>query len=231
MSRLGLLALVAAIVTAGASAHAATFVSSAVDTGIFGSMPAAQSSSNLAAYSYGNGQGYDGFMKFDILNLPSGATLTGATLTLYSKGSQYGAPRSSPSVAVYAVEDDGWAGQLGSPILGNQISNAQTLVGGPYADHTPVIWSLNVNELSGLHSSSDRYLSLAIHNLNQLYSFAYFYKSDAGQSAPMLTLEYTSSPISAVPEPAAWATMIIGFGGAGTAIRRSRRRLTRAPTL
>jgi hypothetical protein len=30
-----------------------------------------------------------------------------------------------------------------------------------------------------------------------------------------------------VPEPATWAMMLLGFGAAGTAIRRSRRKETR----
>lgn len=36
-------------------------------------------------------------------------------------------------------------------------------------------------------------------------------------------LRYALAPISAVPEPGAWALMIVGFGAAGTAIRMRRR--------
>ena len=39
------------------------------------------------------------------------------------------------------------------------------------------------------------------------------------------TLYTTGSP-PGVPEPATWAMMLLGFGAAGTALRRSRRRTT-----
>ena len=35
---------------------------------------------------------------------------------------------------------------------------------------------------------------------------------------------YTTGTPPAVPEPATWAMMLVGFGAAGTALRRSRRR-------
>lgn len=40
-----------------------------------------------------------------------------------------------------------------------------------------------------------------------------------------VTFEYTSAVVAAVPEPASWATMMLGFGVAGVAMRRRRSRL------
>lgn len=39
------------------------------------------------------------------------------------------------------------------------------------------------------------------------------------------TFQFRSDPGSAVPEPAAWALMIVGFGGLGAVLRSKRRRL------
>ena len=53
-----------------------------------------------------------------------------------------------------------------------------------------------------------------------------FDKAVVTTSAPfgVAQLRYeVAGPISAVPEPAAWAMMIVGFGAAGTMIRRTRR--------
>ena len=37
-------------------------------------------------------------------------------------------------------------------------------------------------------------------------------------------IAFFGSPGTAVPEPATWAMMLLGFGAAGTALRRSRRK-------
>ncbi len=54
------------------------------------------------------------------------------------------------------------------------------------------------------------------------YTFGYFYYSEPGK-AIWATNQFSDSP-SAVPEPATWAMMIIGFGAAGSMMRTSRRR-------
>jgi hypothetical protein len=67
-----------------------------------------------------------------------------------------------------------------------------------------------------------------------------FWLIDFGQTGGKLTLANTQGwsnavlyktgsppPPPSVPEPATWAMMLLGFGAAGTAIRRSRRKETR----
>ena len=57
--------------------------------------------------------------------------------------------------------------------------------------------------------------------------------TEQGQEAVSLTLTATQlviappaagPPAGGIPEPAAWALMILGFGGAGAALRRARPR-------
>jgi hypothetical protein len=48
-----------------------------------------------------------------------------------------------------------------------------------------------------------------------------------GRASYAGTINFAPDPVASVPEPAAWALMILGFGGAGAAIR-SRRRGTAA---
>jgi hypothetical protein len=59
-----------------------------------------------------------------------------------------------------------------------------------------------------------------------------FYKLDAGAGLDTITLKYNASsdavlysvsPVHAVPEPASWAMMIVGFLGVGGTLRRARR--------
>jgi len=52
-----------------------------------------------------------------------------------------------------------------------------------------------------------------------------FFTTDIpGLSNAVLYVNGTPPPPPAVPEPATWAMMLLGFGAAGTALRRSRRR-------
>jgi hypothetical protein len=45
----------------------------------------------------------------------------------------------------------------------------------------------------------------------------------AGNGSYAGTLSFAADPVTGLPEPAAWALMISGFGGAGAMIRRRRR--------
>lgn len=52
------------------------------------------------------------------------------------------------------------------------------------------------------------------------------YSSILFGSSQAATLRVSLAPTSAVPEPATWAMMLIGFGGMGLALRRRRRAIT-----
>jgi len=71
------------------------------------------------------------------------------------------------------------------------------------------------------------------HNLNQLLSGANFTSFAIRTTAPIAFFEIKQlsydpvgipPPVGSVPEPATWAMMLLGFGGIGMALRRSRRR-------
>lgn len=72
---------------------------------------------------------------------------------------------------------------------------------------------------------TDSKVGLETFVLNKTGLKAFLYYSDAGVQIDNLALEGT---IAAVPEPATWAMMILGFGGVGATLRRRRHTLALA---
>ena len=98
---------------------------------------------------------------------------------------------------------------LTSSTLGATITLEQLLTGGG---------STVIQQVTG----TGRFLELQTNNLmaNTTYRFLYTLNSPAGGA----TLSGNASFYqAAVPEPATWALMLIGFGGIGMAMRRRRR--------
>jgi hypothetical protein len=80
---------------------------------------------------------------------------------------------------------------------------------------------LYVGGLPGVHATSSTTLDLG--NLSGSNSLEIFY-ADRAQVAAYLALDVSGASImAAVPEPATWAMMILGFGGVGFMMRRVRR--------
>jgi hypothetical protein len=61
------------------------------------------------------------------------------------------------------------------------------------------------------------------------FTSATFYSSDGGTSTASYNIPAIITATAAVPEPATWAMMLVGFGGLGATLRR-RRELTGLPT-
>ncbi len=57
-------------------------------------------------------------------------------------------------------------------------------------------------------------------NKDRLQSFSYAMLGSQGMQIDNVVLGDAATPVGGVPEPGAWALMILGFGGAGAALRR-----------
>ena len=167
-----------------------------------------------------------GYAVSDEFILTSAATITGFTFggwTLQNdliKNVTYGFSN-SPNFA-----SDGVASLLGSAALGLSYGNMSYDV----RDYTATISSVFLNP--GTYYFSLQNAVTSGNNIafwDQNGSAGVSFQSGVGALGVTHAFTLTSDAVPAVPEPATWAMMLLGFAGIGVAMRRRRRSTTAVP--
>jgi len=148
--------------------------------------------------------------------------LTGLTFV----GPGLGLPELEPALAVISVGADGhppvdvYKGLLGPTSFGSGGQEHPQLVSGPPVELVGFNTILDVPRgyLSGAAVGTSTSVFAGSFASQGVTPGTYVWKWGQGDHADSLTLN-----IGGVPEPATWALMILGFGGAGSAMRRARR--------
>ena len=167
------------------------------------------------AYWSSASQGFvDGFVKFDLSSLPSGANITAMTLRTYHEYG-FGNPHANPEVRVYRVDDDSWKRGATNNHPGMNEVLTQTHVGPfPVLDLIPYDWALDVNAANWAVDISDGTLSIGMRNElggSGIYSYVYWYGSDASPAPPELIVEYGSGPTLSVNPLTAGQTSVVSL--------------------
>lgn len=107
-----------------------------------------------------------------------------------------------------------------------QVSGLTFSIGGHTFSQTDANAQLSVLQfvngaLSDITFSDEIGASPNRYALHTTAGYAYYYNNEL--SAAYGSMTATLAPTSAVPEPAAWSLMILGFGGLGAAMRRRSR--------
>ena len=162
------------------------------------------------AYWNNSTQGFvDGFVKFDLSTLPSGAKITDLTMRTYHEFG-FGNPFSDPEVRIYRVSNDGW--MRGAADLHPGLNEILTPIDpGPFPipDLTPYDWNLDVAAADWSLDIADGFLSLGMRNeagAVSRYSYVYWYGSDGSPAPPELIVTYRSGPVLSVMNLVAGAT-------------------------
>jgi hypothetical protein len=152
----------------------------------------------LRAYWNSASQGFvDGFVRFDVTNIPDSATITGLTLRVYHEQG-FSNPLGNPEVNCYRVDDDTWTRGATDPYPGivEQLTPSP-LTGFPSAALVPVDFVLDSGAANWTADLLDDKLSLALRNENGnigVYSYVYFHGSDVTPAPPELIVDYVSGP-------------------------------------
>ncbi len=183
----------------------------------------------------------------DNLNLPAGQVMVWDFDGLEADG--YGITPSNPGLVSIYNGADGLISGVSAPPPGDLTNYVAVLGGGSLTLTTPAIKLLSV-----FMGSPDDYNSIQFNfsdNTSQLllgeelaggafngdqsigrrmtYTFGDKTVTSVVFSSSKNSFEFDNiATISAVPEPATWAMMIMGFGLAGSAVRNSRRKTTAA---
>jgi hypothetical protein len=113
----------------------------------------------------------------------------------------------------------------GFPLLSLDGVGSQNVITNAPGAHTMPDASSYVNGSSLLVFNENDYMGLRFNIGSGVhYGVVHFGARDADGLIPLVDVEYDDVAAGAVPEPAAWAMLIGGFGAAGAAARRSRRR-------
>ena len=181
------------------------------------------------AYWYDPGQGFvDGFAKFNLSSIPTGATITGMTLRAFHEAG-FGNPYNNPEVRVYRSANDAWSRSQNDLYPGVNESLTGLTTTFPANDLVPVDFLLNVNAVNWSTDLADDKLTLVLRNeagSASRYSYVYFYGSDAAPAPPQLIVEYTSGPTLQIfnlvgGSPATFqVTNATGGGQVGVALSR-----------
>lgn len=140
------------------------------------------------AYWNENLQNVNGFLLFDVTQIPDNAQIVSMTLRCYLENA-YGSPYSNPVVDVYYSEDDNWTRMTATPgslsldaLLANDIAFSSFV---SYYDFT-----LDVTAHNWTQDLLDNRICIGFKNDVQYYSYVYFfgaYGSPVGP-APELTI-------------------------------------------
>jgi hypothetical protein len=175
-------------------AQADQVVLTATDTDSISTTGTNWQDNRLRAYFSVNTDHVDGFMKFDFTTIPDGSIITGMMLTTYHEEG-FGNPHDDPTVRIFRVANDGWSRANGAdahPGLNEVLTPDHT--GFPFGNLVAYDWSLDVNAANWAVDMTDDTLSLAMSNVNNYYSFVYWYGSDTNPAPPILTVDYIPGP-------------------------------------
>lgn len=166
-------------------------------------------------------------------NLPEGQSFTagedGYLAEIHVQAN--GVPSGNPTYAMKILSGDG----LNGPVLGSE--NVQVLVGPNTSWETLNLFNLGIQLTAGdqytfvitsVIGGGDAITRGIVGNDRNPYAGGRTYVTHGGADQPNLDLVFqtyvSDTPYSATPEPAAWALMLVGFGGLGAALRRRRAR-------
>ncbi len=142
--------------------------------------------------AYYSGRNVNGFLLFDVSDIPNDATIISMTLRCYLENA-YGSPNSNPIVDVYYSEDDGWtrdtvsAGQLSLDVLlANDI---------PFTSYiSSYDFELDVSAHDWTQDLLDDQISIGFKNDVSHYSYVYFFGAYGSPVGPPPELIIETGP-------------------------------------
>ena len=186
------LLLASALLLFGAPLAAQTTVTlTATDTDCIATTGQNWVDNRLRAYWSTSLLNVDGFMKFDLSSIPDGSAITSMKLTTFHEYG-FGNPAYDPAVRLYRVAADGWS-RANSGDAHPGLNEALTPLhqgSFPVNDLVPYVWDIDVNAANWQTDLTDDVLSLAMSNETGIYSYVYWYGSDASPAPPQLEVTY-----------------------------------------
>lgn len=150
----------------------------------------------LRAYYRDPNQGFlDGFLKFDLSQIPDNVSVLSMKLVTYHEEG-FNNPKGNPKVRIYRVAEDGWTRNAQDLHPGLQQALSAEQSGFPASSMVPVEWDLNVAAVNWTADLNDNTLSLAMRNeagQQGRYSYVYFHGADTVPAPPELYIEYADS--------------------------------------
>jgi hypothetical protein len=151
------------------------------------------------AFYHPSGSGHvNGFLLFDVSQIPDNATIVSMTLRVYLEN-DYGSPSNNPVVDVYYSDDDGWTRNT---VVPNQLSLDALLANDiPFTSYIPFYdFELDVSAHDWRQDLIDNQISIGFKNDVLYDSYVYFfgaYGIPVGPS-PELTIVAEISPINSL---------------------------------
>ncbi len=142
-----------------------------------------------AYYSTGTGS-LDGFLLFDLTQIPDNADILSLNLLCYLEN-QFGSPMANPVVDIYWSDDDNWSR---TGVSGGQLSLNELLVDNVlFSTYVPTYnFQLNVFNHDWSIDLADNQLCLGFRNDTQIYSYVYFYGAYGAPTGPAPVLTITT---------------------------------------
>lgn len=173
----------------------------------------------LAAFvaNYALGSSYRLTFSYDTAAAPVFSSATYAWYNGVPVGGMFmmGNAAAALPVAGLSVGYDSMSGRQRFALFGNAASPWT----GPFAGFSPIDFSFEATATQPIGPALPTELSLAKSPAN--YARVRFIRNDVGETGVLFSIDsLVASRGAAVPEPASWAMMIVGFGVAGAALRR-----------
>jgi len=153
--------------------------------------------------AYWNGRNVNGFLLFDVTQIPDTETITKMTLRCYLENA-FGSPSSNPVVDVYYSADDGWTR---TSVTGGSLSLDTLLADNiPFTTYiTSYDFELNVAAHDWSTDLADNQICIGFTNDVSYYSYVYFFGAYGSPTGPPPELIIETGPggfnLAVSPDP------------------------------
>lgn len=165
---------------------------------------------------YALGSTYKLTLSYDTAATPTFSSKTYAWYSAVPIGGTFTMDNASASlpVAGMSVGYDTMGGRERFSIFGNAAGPWK----GQFSGFSPIDFSFDATSATPIGPTLPTDVSLAANPAN--YARIRFRRDDVGETGVLFSIDTLTTGGAAVPEPGTWAMMLVGFGVAGTALRR-----------
>lgn len=158
----------------------------------------------LRAYWSSGLSNVNGFLLFDVSDIPDSDEIISMTLRCYLENA-FGSPANNPVVDVYYSGDDGWTR---GTVVGGQLSLDLLLADDvPFGAYTPSYdFVLDVDAHDWSTDLADNQICIGLKNDVSYYSYVYFFGAYGEPSGPPPELSIETTPFSPIG-PSSWSAI------------------------